>query len=94
MMRRREFITLLGGAAAAWPLEARAQAQKPAMPVGRVPPHHIARRQRGPCTRIPPGPERNGSAEGENVAVEYRWADNQSVGCRPWWPNWFGVRLS
>ena len=74
-MRRREFVTLLGGAAAAWPLAA--HAQQAALPVVAFIRDGSAEANARNAAAFRKGLNETGYVEGQNVTVEYHWLEGQ-----------------
>jgi putative ABC transport system substrate-binding protein len=91
-MRRRDFILAVGGAAAASsvsrPGAARAEQAAKVARIGFLGTSslglelHLVDAFRQRLSEL-------GHVEGRNVAIEYRWAEGQEIGSRPWQPNWF-----
>ena len=95
-MRRREFITLLGGAAATWPLAARAQQPERMRRIGVL---LAAYSQADPAgqARIDAfrkGLQGLGWIDDRNIRYDYRWGDGNANREKPWRPSWRNRRLT
>ena len=89
-MRRRDFIRIVGGMTAAWPLVARAQ--QPILELGflaAVSPGPFAER----VAAFHRGLNESGFVEGQNLAIESRWAEEQYDRCQHWRPIWLAAGL-
>ena len=76
VMERREFITLLAGAATAWPFAARAQQPTKLPIIGFLSSSSPANRA-SLITAFRQGVRESGYVDGKSVAIEYRWAEDQ-----------------
>jgi putative tryptophan/tyrosine transport system substrate-binding protein len=74
-MRRRNFITLLGGAAATWPLAARAQVSSKRQRIAVL--SGVARKVNSPIVAFERGMQELGYVDGRNIDIEYRYADGK-----------------
>jgi len=85
-MRRREFITLIGGAAAAWPIAAQAQQPTKVFRIGYVGLTTAAGLpERAEAFRA--GLRELGYREGRDLVIEFRWAEDAMSDCRRFLPN-------
>ena len=93
-LQRREFITLLGGAAAAWPLAARAQQRERMRRIGVLMQHRRGRCGRtSPRRRVRAGAAANWAGPiGRNVRIEYRWAHGEADRIRRYAAELVGAR--